>query len=510
MHTPSPTHTPDHPQAQLTHTTHLQVTDDETFGRDHALGCQHDLTLLGPACPDAAYHLRGLGGRDRQVTLSVTFTLTPAGPVQISGEARLLARPPDLPARELGCAAFSGQVAPGETRTLRTRLCCHESGDEYARITLTVQHTALHPADPAGTLHACAQALGAAHTGPPAGPCEAVRGGHRRSYRHADLYASPATGVHEIRGDLRRRYDALGGPDSLLGLPVSDPTPTADRAGQFSHFQGGSLFLHPRTGPMAVHGDLRAAWASAGWERGPLGYPTSDTLPLAPDGSFNDFQNGVLVLLAGRPTPPVTATLTRGALLAAVDAALRRHLPAGLLDSVTLAGVSDTRFDLRRSGNRVLTFHLRGPVRPGPHGRPDPAFEAWLPVQFAASPAPDACRPVRLIARQAGLITLRAPPDRQGRLPSLGDALGRLLRAPVTLASVPGHAGLLSFKVLADGSLSLSFRPDPAGHAAAAAARRFMDRLRPTPRPASSPGPGAGDPWRLAAGAEGGAPAARR
>lgn len=208
-----------------------------------------------------------------------------------------------------------------------------------------MQHVALH-AQAGATLDAHARALGEAHTGPPTGPCEAVRGGHRRRYRHADLYTSPSTGVHEVRGDIRRRYDALGGPDSVLGLPVGGPTPApgsapASGAAGWSapedrqHFQGGSLFLHPRTGPLVVRGDLRAAWASTGWESGPLGYPTSDTLSLAPDGppdsglEFNDFQNGVLVLHAGQLCAPATATLSRDRMLDAVTDALRRTLPAG-------------------------------------------------------------------------------------------------------------------------------------------------------------------------------------
>lgn len=478
------------PQAQLTHTTRLQVTDDEQFGRDHALGYLRERTVLKATRPVTQVHLTGMGGGGRQVQLTVTFTLTSQGPVQVSGDARLLTVTPGQPVSERGGAAFGGHVAAGETRTFRVSLRHHDSGEEYARVTVCAQHTPLHAAQPAVTLDAHARALGERHTGPPTGPCEAVRGGHRRRYRHADLYASPGTGVHEVRGDIRRRYDALGGPDSVLGFPVSDPTP--DHAGPWNpvrgrqHFQGGSLLLHPRTGPLFVRGELRAAWARTGWESGPLGYPTSDTLSLAPDGppgapetplEFSDFQNGVLVLHAGQLCPPATATLSRDRLLAAVTGALRRALPAGLLDGVSLAGISDTTFDLSRSGNRVLTFQLTGPLRPGPHDLPEPTFEARLPVQFAASPPPDARRPVSLIARQAGLITLHAPPDCQGALPALSRALGLLLRVPVTLARVPGHAGLLSFKVHADGSLSLSFRPDPAGRAAAGAAQRRLDRL---------------------------------
>lgn len=106
---------PASPQAQLTHTVQLHVTDDETFGAEHALGSRHDLTVLDAARPGAQVHLTGLGGGGRQVQVTVTFTLTPDGPVQVSSEAHLLIREPGQPVREQGGAAFGGRVAAGHT-----------------------------------------------------------------------------------------------------------------------------------------------------------------------------------------------------------------------------------------------------------------------------------------------------------------------------------------------------------------------------------------------------------
>lgn len=90
------------PQAQLTHTVQLHVTDDETFGAEHALGSRHDLTVLDAARPAAQAHLTGLGGGGRQVQVTVTFTLTPDGSVQFAASpppGRPAARQPDRPAR---------------------------------------------------------------------------------------------------------------------------------------------------------------------------------------------------------------------------------------------------------------------------------------------------------------------------------------------------------------------------------------------------------------------------
>ena len=46
-----------------------------------------------------------------------------------------------------------------------------------------------------------------------------------------------------------------------------------------------------------MHGSIRAKWAAQGWERGPLGYPTSDESPnhdIRNAGRYNRFQKGHL------------------------------------------------------------------------------------------------------------------------------------------------------------------------------------------------------------------------
>jgi len=44
-----------------------------------------------------------------------------------------------------------------------------------------------------------------------------------------------------------------------------------------------SIFGAPQTGAHAIYGLIRDAWASQRWERGPLGYRTSDEHP---DGKY--------------------------------------------------------------------------------------------------------------------------------------------------------------------------------------------------------------------------------
>ena len=89
------------------------------------------------------------------------------------------------------------------------------------------------------------------------------------------------------------KYASLGGPGGFLGHPVTEELATPDGVGRFIHFQGGSIYWSPRTGAHEVHGAIRDKWASMGWERSHLRYPTTDELPgPAANGRQSGFQGG--------------------------------------------------------------------------------------------------------------------------------------------------------------------------------------------------------------------------
>jgi uncharacterized protein with LGFP repeats len=84
----------------------------------------------------------------------------------------------------------------------------------------------------------------------------------------------------------------VGWERSFLLYPATDETGTPDGVGRFNHFQGGSIYWTPQTGPHEVHGGIRAVWSSMGWETGRLGYPTSDEYTSSPGFRRSDFQHG--------------------------------------------------------------------------------------------------------------------------------------------------------------------------------------------------------------------------
>ena len=133
----------------------------------------------------------------------------------------------------------------------------------------------------------------------------------RYNHFHAgSAYWTPTTGAHDVHGAIRDLWASLGWERSALGYPVTDETGTPDGLGRFNHFQAGSAYWSPSTGAHEVRGAIRDTWASLGWERSALGYPTTNETG-TPDGvgRFNGFQGGAVYW-----TPPTGAHEVRGAI----------------------------------------------------------------------------------------------------------------------------------------------------------------------------------------------------
>jgi uncharacterized protein with LGFP repeats len=67
--------------------------------------------------------------------------------------------------------------------------------------------------------------------------------------------------------------------------------------GRYNHFQRGSIYWTPSTGAHNVNGEIRKRWAALGWERSYLRYPISDEYTI-PNGWRSDFQGGYIYYTA--------------------------------------------------------------------------------------------------------------------------------------------------------------------------------------------------------------------
>lgn len=108
------------------------------------------------------------------------------------------------------------------------------------------------------------------------------------------IYWTPETGAHAVWGQIRLTWQRLGWEQGPMGYPLNSETATPDGTGRYNHFsKGGSIYWTPQTGAHGVWGAIRGEWARLGWERSPLGYPTtSETVTPDRRGRYNHFRGG--------------------------------------------------------------------------------------------------------------------------------------------------------------------------------------------------------------------------
>ncbi len=115
--------------------------------------------------------------------------------------------------------------------------------------------------------------------------------GRYNHFQRGSVYWTPGTGAQEMRGPVFDAWGRLGWERSGLGYPTSGESVTPDGRGRYNAFQFGTIYWSATTGAHEVRGAILGAWGKTGWERGPLGYPTSDEYDI-PGGRASDFQGG--------------------------------------------------------------------------------------------------------------------------------------------------------------------------------------------------------------------------
>ena len=122
----------------------------------------------------------------------------------------------------------------------------------------------------------------------------AVTGGRATYFTGARIYWSSATGAHTLKGAVLTKYLAHGGP-SGYGLPTTDVMNVV--GGGYTHFSGGrSIYWSPATQAHLVYGPILTKYASVGYFRSCLRFPTTDRFA-SPRGFRNDFTGGNIVYI---------------------------------------------------------------------------------------------------------------------------------------------------------------------------------------------------------------------
>jgi uncharacterized protein with LGFP repeats len=123
--------------------------------------------------------------------------------------------------------------------------------------------------------------------------CGLRDGGCFQHYQHGSIYWSPKSGAHSVTGQLRTRWSQLKWETGVLGYPTNEPYCGLVNGGCFQEFQGGSLYYQAAAGSHWTRDMVRAKWGSLQWENGKLGYPITDlACGLKNGGCFQRFQGG--------------------------------------------------------------------------------------------------------------------------------------------------------------------------------------------------------------------------
>ena len=102
----------------------------------------------------------------------------------------------------------------------------------------------------------------------------AAGGGTYAVFQNGSIHSSPDTGTRTLLNPINAFWRSTGGVRGPLAYPTSDSVPTADGTGRSATFQGGAVYWSATTGARAVLGPVLEAWTAAGAEAGALGWPT--------------------------------------------------------------------------------------------------------------------------------------------------------------------------------------------------------------------------------------------
>ncbi|OYO21244.1 hypothetical protein CGZ93_10690 [Enemella dayhoffiae] len=142
--------------------------------------------------------------------------------------------------------------------------------------------------------------------------CGLRDGGCVQRYQGGLIYFTPRFGAHAVLGAIVGSYSALDFENGKLGYPIGEEYCDLANRGCAQNFATGLIQFSPATGAHPIWGEILRGYGVQGWERGPLGYPTSaEFCNLRDNGCAQRFQNGLIYFTTGTGPQPV-----RGAILA--------------------------------------------------------------------------------------------------------------------------------------------------------------------------------------------------
>jgi hypothetical protein len=274
-----------------------------------------------------------------------------------------------------------------------------------------------------------------------------------------DIYWSLSIdGAHEVHGEIKRKYDFLGGPGAggvgvaSLGYPVLDEKGALDQDGRVSDFEHGSIYWSRRIGPVLNHELIKEAYGPTGWETGPLGYPTRDTHVWRPEivptphpmvwGLFehgaiaNDMMHGARVLDA-ESKASIDGDTLKTLVHKMVDKLVHSvDINVGLHPNIDVVSVSGWSYGFPDPLDPAITYRIFA-FRDMGLILPDIDFHIAFALRFTWTPSMDFFDgPVRDLAAQIvdGSLIVETV---EGLPVDFPVQLGAAMQAPTTIATIP-------------------------------------------------------------------------
>lgn len=124
-------------------------------------------------------------------------------------------------------------------------------------------------------------------------------GGGKQCFQLGCVVWSPSTGAHVSKGGIRTLWASIRYENGDLGYPTTDEVTGLKNGGVYQSYQGGTIYWSSASGAHISVGAIRNAWASTGYENGPLGYPTSNEITDSRGGVYQSYQGGTIIYAPG-------------------------------------------------------------------------------------------------------------------------------------------------------------------------------------------------------------------
>lgn len=115
-------------------------------------------------------------------------------------------------------------------------------------------------------------------------------GGAYQKYEKGFILWHPRTGAFENKGSIRSKWASTGYEGGWMGYPKTDEVPSIN-GGVYQVYESGAIYWSPNSGAHISKGGIRFVYGSMGYEKGRLGYPTSEEYATS-SGVSQNYQGG--------------------------------------------------------------------------------------------------------------------------------------------------------------------------------------------------------------------------